>query len=117
MHAPLAVLLTIALTLFVPTLSAQTKTPSLNHDHLEGVAQQNPNLASPACQACRNNCVNRREQCKSWACSHAGGTNKGVQCDTAGNKNWNQQRFENELKACTDQERTCWATCDKGACR
>src|SRR5579864_748291 len=78
--------------------SAQ-RTPSLDHDYLEGIAQQNPNLASPACKACRDTCVNRREQCKSLACTHAGGKNKGPQCDTGNNPAWNQQRFESELKA------------------
>jgi ribosomal protein L37AE/L43A len=57
---------------------------------------QNPQLASPACQACRNACVSKRETCKSWACSHAGGKNKGAQCDSV----VNQTVFISELKAC-----------------
>jgi len=91
------------------------KTPSLKHDYLDGVAQQG--VASPGCRACRDNCVNRREQCKNLACTHAGGRNKGPQCDTGGNPNWNQKRFEDELKACTENEKGCWSQCDAGACR
>jgi hypothetical protein len=86
-------------------------------DRLEPVAQQNPNVASPACVACRDNCVNRREQCKNLACTHAGGKNKGPQCDTQNNPNWDGQRFQNELKACTDQEIACKNQCQAGACR
>lgn len=109
----------LCLTIFAGAIclgaSAQSS-PNFDHDYLERV-QQNPNLASPGCQACRNSCVNHREQCKSLACSHAGGKNKGVQCDTGGNPGWNQQRFENELKACTENEKTCWNQCEGGACR
>ncbi len=74
---------------------------------------QNPQLASPACVACRNQCVNTREQCKSSACTRSGGKNRGPACDGV----QNQQVFTDGLKACENQEKTCWDQCAAGACR
>jgi hypothetical protein len=82
---------------------------SLDHDFLEGIE-------TPACTACIDTCAKIREQCKNLACTNAGGTNKGAQCDTGGNPA-NQQRFESELKACKDQEWRCSRGCSVRECK
>jgi hypothetical protein len=93
-----------------PQSSTQTVTPHLyTHDFLEPIQAK----AGPGCQACRDNCVQRRENCKYQACSDAGGANKAVQCENVGDQN----KFIEGLKKCESAERDCWARCDASACR
>ena len=76
---------------------------------------QNPQLASPACVACRDSCVKAREQCKDGVCR-----SQGMERDTpqaCKGTPRNQKAFEDGLRACETQEKACWAQCDKGACR
>jgi hypothetical protein len=90
--------------------STQAVSPALHiNDFLEPIQAK----AGPGCQACRDNCVQRRENCKYQACSDAGGTNKGVQCENVRY----QEKFIQALKQCENAERACWVSCDASACR
>jgi len=91
--------------------SAQSNSTFIaDHDYLYPVQAK----ASPACQACRDNCVQRRTNCQFKACSDAGGKNNGARCDNA----VHPDQFQAGLQRCYVQEKQCWSQCDATvACR
>lgn len=95
-----------------PPITLAQRLPTEN---LESFAvQTNPQLASPACKACRDNCVGARERCKTSACKSNGGQDQGpAACKDVKN----QKGFERALKACEDHETACWNQCAAGACK
>jgi hypothetical protein len=75
---------------------------------------QNPNLESPVCKSCRDQCVSARVRCKSQVCKNNGGQDNGPNaCINVKN----QQGFVDGLKACETQEAACWNQCQAGACK
>ena len=72
-----------------------------------------PQIASPACASCRDNCVNQRESCKRQACERSGGKNAQSSC--GGVKN--QKVFSDGLAACSNAEGVCKDRCNAGPCR
>jgi hypothetical protein len=72
-----------------------------------------PVLPGEVCQACEQNCVDAREQCKVSACLVNGGTPNGLACDSVAN----QQGWSEGLKACSDQEAGCANKCSAGVCK
>ena len=89
-------------------------TSAAANNFLLGVGtQQNPNLASPGCKACRDHCVQAREHCRTQACVHSGGKDRNAGACDGGN----QQAYANEAQGCYKNELACNDSCQKGACK
>ncbi len=95
----------------VMTTEAQESTGPGRFNELVTSAQ--PGAATPACAACRNSCVDRRESCKQQACSAAGGRNAAGSCEDVKNASL----YSTRLQSCSVQENACWDACERGACK